>query len=149
MVVPLLHLACTGIASLTNYITNKVAKDHFKTQNCVRMGRRICFPAVLNSRKAKGEVFSTSGNSPRYLQLAVKRLDQVRSRTALLKVCHHFLPLLHYTWCPGIGLSIFCMVIACIACSCLSFHSYIIMCSWAKYSLIPKRYQRVQTFCCE
>jgi len=33
--------------------------------------------------------------------LAVKRLDQLRSHTALLKVCHQVPLLLHYTWCPG------------------------------------------------
>ena len=37
--------------------------------------------------------------SPR---LAVKLLDRLRSLTALLKVCHHFLSLVHYKWCPGI-----------------------------------------------
>jgi len=30
------------------------------------------------------------------LGLAVKQLNGLRSRTALLKVCHRFFPLLHY-----------------------------------------------------
>jgi len=37
--------------------------------------------------------------------MAVKQLDQLRNRTALLKVCHHVLPLLHNKWCPSTGYS--------------------------------------------
>ena len=48
--------------------------------------------------KPKGKLFPWVETSQKSPCLAVKRLDWIRSRTALLKVCHHFLPLLHYKW---------------------------------------------------
>jgi len=82
-------LAHTSIASLTNDCTSMAAKIIVS----IHKGQRICFPAVINSRKAERRVLSVSRNA---LEVAVKWLDRLHSCTALLKVCHHFLPLLHY-----------------------------------------------------
>jgi len=56
-VVPLLFLARTIIASLTDDSTSKAAKivvRHKIVSVTSRKGRRIRFPAVTNSRKPKG-----------------------------------------------------------------------------------------------
>ena len=55
MVVLLLFLARMCIASLTDYSTGKVAKFIVRYK-IVHKGQRICIPAVINSRKAKGKV---------------------------------------------------------------------------------------------
>ena len=68
-VVLLLFLAHTSIASLTDDSASKGSKDRCKTQNSIRKGRRICFPAVINSRKAEGRVLSVSGNTPEVFSL--------------------------------------------------------------------------------
>jgi len=57
----LLFSACTHIASFTDY--SKYSRL-LKTQNSVRKCRRISFLAVINSRKAEGNVPSVSGNAP-------------------------------------------------------------------------------------
>jgi len=51
-----------------------------------------------------------SGNTPEVSLLAVKRLDRLHSRTALLRVCHHFLPLLHSN---GVLILVFFFLILC------------------------------------
>jgi len=52
-------------ASLFMQISGReVCKDHLKTQNSVSKWGRICFLAVINSRKTEGKVFPASGNSP-------------------------------------------------------------------------------------
>jgi len=58
--------------------------------------------------------------------LAVKWLDRLHNRTALLKVCYHILPLFHYKRCPGTGISLsHCEV---------SIHVFVRICVQAKYS---------------
>jgi len=55
-------------------------------------------------QKSQRESFFPSVESPqRSPHLAVKWLDRLCSHTALFKVCHHILPLLHCKWCPGTG----------------------------------------------
>ena len=56
----------------------------FPSSHQLHKGKLFFFPRVEMPQK-----------SPR---LAVKWLVRLRSRTALLKVCHHVLPLLHYKW---------------------------------------------------
>ena len=56
--------------------------------------------------KLKRKFFPLVETPQRSPRLAVKWLDRLHSRTALLKVCHHFLSLLHYKWCPGTGFSL-------------------------------------------
>ena len=67
MVVPLLFLAHTSIASscsLTDDSTSKAAKIIVRHKIVSNKGRRVCFPAVINSRKAEWRVLSVSGNVP-------------------------------------------------------------------------------------
>jgi len=49
---------CKRIASLTDY-----SKVCWKTHNSVHKYRRMCFPVVINSRKAKGNILSVNGNA--------------------------------------------------------------------------------------
>ena len=57
-------------------------------------------------QKSGRESFSVSGNAREDSLLGYEGLISfIVSRTALLKVCHDFLPLLHYKWCPGTGFS--------------------------------------------
>ena len=93
-VVPLLFLAHTSIASLTDDSASKAAK--------------IVVRHKIISVRAEGYVSQQSSTPESWressfhewkrprglLTLAVKRLDRLHSCTALLKVCHHFLPLL-------------------------------------------------------
>ena len=59
--------------------------------------------------------------------LAVKRVDWLHCHIALLKVCHHVLPLLH-KWCPGI-LAFFFLIL----CE-VSVHVFVHVCVQAKSS---------------
>ena len=78
---PVTILARTHIASLTDYSASKVAKFIVRYK-IVHKGQRICIPAVINSRKAKGKVLLPWVEMPkRSPRLAVKRLDRLHSRT--------------------------------------------------------------------
>ena len=76
MVVP--FLVRTRIASLTDYSKVPKITGRHKIHKC----RRIRFPAVINFRKAEEKVKM----SRRLPHLAVKWLDQLCHRTALLKL---------------------------------------------------------------
>ena len=85
------------------------------------------FPSSHELQKSQRESFSLWVEMPqRSPSLAVKWLDRLHNRTALLKVCYHVPPLLHYKWCPGTGFSLsHCEV---------SIHVFVCIHIQAKYS---------------
>ena len=100
MVVSLL----THIASLTDYSDSKVAKIVVRHKIVSVRAEGYASQQSSTPEKLKGKFFCRVETSPEVL--AVKQLDQLRCCTALLKVCHHVLPLLHYKWCPGTRFSL-------------------------------------------
>ena len=102
-VVPLLFLACTRIASLTDYSASKVAKIVVRHKIVSVSVEGYVSQKSSTPEKPKGKFFPWLETPQRSPHLAVKRLDRLRSDTALHKVCRHFLPLLHYKWYPGTG----------------------------------------------
>jgi len=64
-VVPLLFLAHTSIASLTDDSASKAAEIAVRhRQNSICKSRRVCFPTVIKSRKTEGRVLFVSENAP-------------------------------------------------------------------------------------
>ena len=63
-VVSLLFLACTHIASLTDYSASNVAKIIVRHKIASIRTEGICFPAVINSRKANGKGFFREWKHP-------------------------------------------------------------------------------------
>ena len=64
MVVPLLFLACTHIASLTNYSTSKVANIVVRHKIVSISAEGYVFQQSSTPEKPKGNFFSMSGNVP-------------------------------------------------------------------------------------
>jgi len=87
MVVPLLLLACTCIASLTDNSASKAAK--------IVVRHKIVSISHQLQKSCRESSFREWKRPKGLLGLAVNWLDRLRSRTAFLKVCHRFLPLLH------------------------------------------------------
>ena len=98
-VVLLLFLVRTSIVSLTDDSASKAAKIVVRHKIVSVRAEGYASQQSSTPEKLKGKFFCRVETSPEVL--AVKQLDQLRCCTALLKVFHHVLPLLHYKWCPG------------------------------------------------
>ena len=86
------HIRCANIASLTDDSTSKAAK--IVVRHKIVSVRAEGYVSQQSStpesrRESSFRKWKRFGGLP---PLAVKRLDRLRSRTALLKVCHRFLP---------------------------------------------------------